>query len=50
MKKRIRTLYIQGRHSEGEELYRLLRQKENPERQLYLVRRLFRKIKCLWKI
>ena len=47
MKKRIRTLYIQGRHSEGEELYRLLRQKENPERQLYLVRRLLSEDKML---
>lgn len=47
MKKRIRTLYIQGRHGEGEELYRLLQQKENPERQLYLVRRLLSEDKML---
>lgn len=47
MKKRIRTLYIQGRHGEGEELYRLLQQKDNPERQLYLVRRLLSEDKML---
>lgn len=47
MKKRIRTLYIQGRHGEGEELYRLLQQKENPERQLYFVRRLLSEDKML---
>lgn len=47
MKKRIRTLYIQGRYGEGESLYRLLRQKENPEKQLYLVGRLLLEDKML---
>jgi len=40
MKKRIRELYIKGRNSNWEYLYRLMRQKENPERHLYMVRRL----------
>lgn len=40
MEARIRVLYIQGDKSRAEALYRLLMQKENPERQLYLVHRL----------
>lgn len=40
MEARIRALYIQGDKSRAEALYRLLMQKENPERQLYLVHRL----------
>jgi septal ring factor EnvC (AmiA/AmiB activator) len=40
MQKRVRELYIKGHTSNWEYLYRLLRQKENPERHLYMVRRL----------
>jgi len=47
MQRRIRTLYIQGRYGEGESLYRLLREKENPEKQLYLVGRLLLEDKML---
>lgn len=42
MRMRVRQLYMQGRRSQTEQLWRLLRQKENPERQLYQVRRLLR--------
>ncbi|MCQ2105216.1 MAG: peptidoglycan DD-metalloendopeptidase family protein [Fibrobacter sp.] len=37
MKKRIRTLYVNGRASEAKVLYSLLTQKGNPERQVYWV-------------
>lgn len=47
MQKRIRSLYIQGRYGEGEEFYRLFRQKENPDKQLYLVQRLLSEDKML---
>ena len=40
MKTRIRSLYIHGRQSQMEQLWKLLRQKENPERTIYQVRRL----------
>ncbi len=39
MKKRIRSLYINGRSSEAEVLYSLLTRKDNPERQVYWVHR-----------
>lgn len=39
MKKRIRSLYINGRSSEAEVLYSLLTRKDNPERQIYWVHR-----------
>ena len=37
MKKRIRTLYVSGRHSEARVLYSLLTQEGNPDRQVYWV-------------
>jgi len=37
MKKRIRTLYVNGRNSEAKALYSLLTQEGNPERQAYWV-------------
>lgn len=37
MKKRIRTLYVNGRSSEAKVLYSLLTQEGNPERQVYWV-------------
>lgn len=39
MKKRIRSLYVNGRSSEAEVLYSLLTRKDNPERQVYWVHR-----------
>lgn len=40
MRKRVRELYLKGRGEKWERLYQLLRLKENPDRQIYLVRRL----------
>lgn len=40
MKQRIRELYMQGKSSEAETLYRILIKHENPEKQIYLVHRL----------
>lgn len=37
MKKRIRTLYVNGRNSEAQALYKLMTQEGNPERQAYWV-------------
>ena len=42
MEKRIRELYVKGRRSQVDQLFRLLKEKENPERSLYRVRRLLR--------
>lgn len=40
MERRIRELYMKGATSEFETLYKLMRGEENPERNLYMVRRL----------
>lgn len=40
MRQRVRELYMKGRTRQWEELYRLLRGTEDPNRQVYLVRRL----------
>lgn len=40
MRQRIRELYMKGRGEKWEQIYRLLRLKDNPDRQIYLVRRL----------
>ncbi|MCQ2062611.1 MAG: peptidoglycan DD-metalloendopeptidase family protein [Fibrobacter sp.] len=37
MKKRIRTLYVNGRNSEAQALYKLMTQEGNPDRQAYWV-------------
>lgn len=42
MKVRIRQLYMQGKRSQVEQLWKLLQEKESPERSLYMVRRLLR--------
>lgn len=47
MEIRIRTLYMQGRHSEAEHLYLLIKQQENPERLLYMVNKLLSSDKVL---
>ncbi|HSQ41655.1 MAG TPA: peptidase M23, partial [Fibrobacteraceae bacterium] len=42
MRQRIRELYMQGRQNQWQQLWHLLRQRENPERSIYLVHRLLR--------
>lgn len=42
MRKRIRELYMQGHRSQVDQLWKLLREKESPDRSLYQVRRLLR--------